>query len=76
MVCFAGFADRGVVAIAHLLYLLWLVLVRGGALVLAAIASVVDALCFAVRVVVRVVSIPGDVMRGRYGESAVAAAAP
>jgi hypothetical protein len=74
MICFAGFADRGVVAIVHLLYLLWLAIVRGGALALAAVASVLDALCFAMRIVVRVLAIPGDVMRGRLTEPAVSPA--
>jgi hypothetical protein len=62
------------VAVVHLVYLLWLALVRVGALVLAAVASALDALCFGVRVVVRVLAIPGDVMRGRLSEPAVSPA--
>lgn len=65
LICFAGFLDRGAVAILHLLYLLWLVATRVGALLLAAVASLLELLCFALRVIVRLFAIPGDVIRGR-----------
>lgn len=65
LICFAGFADRGAVAIVQLAYLVWLSLVRLGALVMAVLVTLVDALCFALRVLVRLVAIPGDLLRGR-----------
>ena len=68
LICFAGFLDRGAVAILHLLYLLWLVATRVGALLLAAVASLLELVCFALRVIVRLFAIPGDAIRGRLME--------
>lgn len=65
LIGFAGFLDRGAVAILHLLYLLWLAAIRVGALALAGVASLLELLCFMLRVVVRLLAIPGDVLRGR-----------
>ena len=65
LIGFAGFLDRGAVAILHLSYLVWLVTTRIGALVLAAAASVLELLCFLLRIVVRLLAIPGDVVRRR-----------
>ena len=64
----SGFLDRGAVAILHLLYLLWLGATRVGALLLAGVASLLELLCFALRVVVRLLAIPGDALRGRLIE--------
>ncbi|HET9012127.1 MAG TPA: hypothetical protein VFN38_09960 [Gemmatimonadaceae bacterium] len=69
LVCFAAFLDRGAVAILHLLYLAWLVATRVGALLLAAVASLAELLCFVLRIVVRLFAIPGDVLRGRMMEA-------
>ena len=68
LIAFAGFLDRGAVAILHLLYLLWLVATRVGALLLASVASLLELLCFLLRVIVRLIAIPGDVLRGRVLE--------
>jgi hypothetical protein len=65
LIGFAGFLDRGAVAILHLLYLSCLVAARLGALALAALASLLELLCFVLRIVVRLLAIPGDVLRGR-----------
>ena len=73
LIAFAGFADRGVVALIQLAYLAWLLLVRVGALAVAALATVIDATSFALRVVVRLVAIPGDLLRGRLTSSHAAA---
>ena len=73
LICFAGFADRGAVALMQLAYLAWLLLVRSGALALAALATVVDGASFALRVLVRLVAIPGDLLRGRLASSHAAA---
>ena len=72
LICFAGFADRGAVALLQLAYLGWLSIVRLSALVLAGLASVVDAVGFAIRVLVRLVAIPGDLLRGRLTSRAAA----
>jgi hypothetical protein len=72
LICFAGFADRGAVALLQLAYLGWLSIVRLSALVLAGLASVVDAVGFAIRVLVRLVAIPGDLLRGRLTSRATA----
>lgn len=63
--CFAGFLDRGAVAVLHLLYLSWLALTRVAALLVAAMASLLELLCFVLRIIVRLLAIPGDVLRGR-----------
>lgn len=65
LIGFAGFLDRGAVAILHLSYLTWLVATRIGALALAAFVSLLELLCFVLRIVVRLLAIPGDVLRGR-----------
>lgn len=65
LICFAGFLDRGAVAILHLLHLLWLATTRVGALILAGVASLLELVCFAARIIVRLFAIPGDVLRGR-----------
>lgn len=67
--CFAGFLDQGAVAFLHLSYLLWLATIRVGALLLAAVASLLELLCFVLRILVRLFAIPGDVLRGRAMES-------
>jgi hypothetical protein len=68
LIGFAGFLDRGAVAILHLSYLTWLVATRIGALALAAFVSLLELLCFVLRIVVRLLAIPGDVLRGRAME--------
>lgn len=68
LIGFAGFLDRGAVAILHLSYLAWLVATRVGALALAAFVSLLELLCFVLRIVVRLLAIPGDVLRGRAME--------
>jgi hypothetical protein len=70
--CFAGFLDQGAVAVLHLLYLLWLGLIRVAALVLAGTASLFELLCFVLRVIVRLLAIPGDVLRRRPMEPTTA----
>ena len=65
LIGFAGFLDRGAVAILHLLHLSWLVATRVAALALAGFASLLELGCFVLRIVVRLFAIPGDVMRGR-----------
>ena len=65
LIGFAGFLDRGAVAILHLLYLSWLVATRIAALTLAGFASLLELLCFMLRIIVRLFAIPGDVLRGR-----------
>ena len=65
LIGFAGFLDRGAVAILHLSYLTWLVATRIGALALAAFVSILELLCFVLRIAVRLLAIPGDVLRGR-----------
>jgi hypothetical protein len=74
LIGFAGFLDRGAVAILHLSYLAWLVATRIAALLLAGFASLLELLCFVLRVGVRLLAIPGDVVRGRPMEPAVPAA--
>jgi hypothetical protein len=69
LIGFAGFLDRGAVAILHLLHLSWLAATRVAALVLAGFASLLELACFLLRIVVRLFAIPGDVMRGRPMES-------
>lgn len=68
LIGFAGFLDRGAVAILHLSYLTWLVATRVGALALAAFVSLLELLCFVLRILVRLLAIPGDVLRGRAME--------
>ena len=65
LIGFAGFLDRGAVAILHLFYLASLAATRVGALALAAVVSLLELLCFVLRIVVRLLAIPGDVLRGR-----------
>ena len=43
---------------------------RIGALALAAFVSILELLCFVLRIVVRLLAIPGDVLRGRAMEPA------
>lgn len=62
---FAGWLDRGLLAVAYLGYLTGLGAVLLGAFVFAALAALTAALCFAVIVVVRLFAIPGDLIRGR-----------
>jgi hypothetical protein len=73
LIGFAGFLDRGAVAILHLLYLAWLVTTRIGALVVAGVASVLELLCFSLRILVRLLAILGDVVRGRSLEPSLPA---
>jgi hypothetical protein len=73
LIGFAGFLDRGAVAILHLLYLTWLVTTRVAALLLAGFASLLELLCFVLRIVVRLFAIPGDVVRGRPMEPVASA---
>lgn len=68
LVGFAGFLDRGAVAILHLSYLAWLVTTRIAALVVAGVAGLLELLCFSLRILVRLLAIPGDVVRGRAME--------
>jgi hypothetical protein len=70
--CFAVFLDQGAVALMHLLYLLWLASIRVSALVLAGVASVFELICFVLRVIVRLLAIPGDVLRRRPAEATTA----
>jgi hypothetical protein len=65
LIGFAGFLDRGAVAILHLSYLAWLVTTRIAALVVAGVASLLELLCFSLRILVRLLAILGDVVRGR-----------
>jgi hypothetical protein len=62
---FAGWLDRGVLAVAHGLYLICLALIRVGALVLAALAIIIGAASYAIILTVRILAIPGDVIRRR-----------
>ena len=65
LICFAGFLDRGAVAILHLSWLAWLGIIRAGAFAIAAVASILELLCFVSRFIVRLFAIPGDALRGR-----------
>jgi hypothetical protein len=70
LIASAGFLDRGVVAVVHLARIAALGFVRVGGFAVAGLASVVGATCYALTVLIRIIAIPGDVLRGRLTPAA------
>ncbi|MBX6331365.1 MAG: hypothetical protein IRY91_05940 [Gemmatimonadaceae bacterium] len=62
---FAGWLDRGLLAVAHGLYLVCLGLARVGAWALAGLAILMDVGSYVIILIVRILAIPGDVIRRR-----------
>ena len=65
LVGLAGFLDAGLIAVGHIVYLAGLALVVVGAAVVIVLALIAAGLTYVVSVLLRILAVPGDVLRSR-----------
>ena len=63
LVALGGFLDAGLVALTYVALLFWMAMVQGGSLILIALSQIVDALGVIVEYALRLLAVPGDVLR-------------